>query len=150
MVESDPFVKKVTSELHDMEKKEQKLRRDAEGIREQLAQMRQRRTELERSLMVYRDMMGVGQEGSSTIEVQGTIADVAFRVLRESGGPRTVNDLVVELKTLGKLKGGGGASGRGAYATVYQAISRDTRFVKVGAGEFSPAPEVPSAPERPS
>jgi chromosome segregation ATPase len=150
MTESDPFVKKVTTEMRDMEKLEQKLRRDAESIRERLAQMRQRRTELERSLAVYREMMGGGQEVSTVIEATGTIAEVALRILRESGEPKTINDLVVELKSLGKLKGGGGASGRADYATVYQALRRDDRFVKGDNGEFSPAPEVPSAPERPS
>lgn len=149
MLESDPFVRKVTSEMREMEKRESKLRRDADNIREQLVHMRQRRTELDRSLAVYRDMMGVGQESSAPAEVQGTIADVALRVLRESGGPKTVNELAAELRAMGKLKGGG-TSGRADYATVFSAISRDDRIVKVGPGSFSPAPGVPSAPERPS
>lgn len=150
MAETDAFVKKVVAELHEMERREQKLHREADSIRQQLAQLRQRRAELDRSLTVYRDVMGVGQEGVAAAEaVEGTIADVAFRVLRENGGPMTIGSLVSELQRLGKLKSGG-ASGRADYATVYAAIRRDDRFLKVGKGEVSPAPDAPSAPERPS
>lgn len=139
MTEPDAFVKKVTSELRDMDRREHKLRRDAESIREQIAQMKQRRAELDRSLAVYRDVMGVGQEVDAPIEAsEGTIADLALKVLRENGGPMTVNALVPELQKLGKLQGGG-ASGRANYATLYQAIRRDDRFRKVGPEGFSPA-----------
>ncbi len=143
MVETDAFVKKVTSELRDMERREQKLRKEAEAIREELAGMRSHRTELDRSLAVYRKVMGIG-EGAIAVEApEGTIADVALKVLIDKGGPRSVGYLVSELQALGKLKGGG-TSGRADYGTVYQAISRDDRFVKVGKGEFSPVEEPPT------
>jgi hypothetical protein len=139
MPENDPFVKKVTGELREMDRREEKLRGDAERIRQQLVLIRQRRVELDRSLATYRDVMGVGGEpGASTEPPEGTIADVALRVLEENGSPMTVGSLVAELSSLGKLKGGG-TSGRADYGTVYQAIGRDSRFIKVGKGQFSPA-----------
>jgi len=92
--------------------------------------------------------MGVGEGVASPDVPEGTIADVALRVLLASGEPKTVGYLMSRLQALGKLKGGG-ASGRADYGTVYQAISRDPRFLKVGKGEFSPAPESPSAPPQP-
>jgi hypothetical protein len=148
VADTDPFVRKVTSELREMERREHKLQADAERIREQVFGIRRRRGELEKSLAVYQDVMGVGQASSAPDVPEGTIADVAFKVLRELGGPRTVNDLVSELQSLGKLKGGG-TSGRADYGTLYQALNRDSRFVRVGRGEFIPAPDAPSAPEQP-
>jgi hypothetical protein len=148
MPETDAFVKKVTSEIRDMERREEKLKRDAEAIRLSLGEMRQRRVELDRSLAVYREVMGVGEAVASPEVPEGTIADVALKILRDMGRPATVGYLVAELQALGKLKGGG-ASGRADYGTVYQALNRDPRFLRVGKGEFSPAPEGPSVPERP-
>ena len=80
--------------------------------------------------------MGVDQNtGNAAEPPEGTIADVALRILEENGSPMTVGSLVAELSSLGKLKGGG-TSGRADYGTVYQAITRDGRFIKVDRGQF--------------
>jgi len=152
MAEADAFIKKVNDELRDMGKKEAKLHRDAEAIRQQLSQIRQRRTELDRSLGVYRDVMGVGQEGAASAfeeaSADETIADVAHRILTQRGGSMPVPAIVRELKALGKLKGGG-TSGRADYATTYQAIRRDDRFAMSQEG-VRLAEAVPSEPEPPA
>jgi hypothetical protein len=60
----------------------------------------------------------------------------------------SVDELVTELRQMGKLKGGG-ASGRGDYGTVYRTLARaPDRFLKQpGRGEFSVVPSAPPLPD---
>ena len=155
MVETDAFVKRVESQLREIARRETKLSEQEDAIRRQRSELRSRSTELTRSLNVYRQVMEMDdsterQETRSedSTSAEGTIADIAERILRAQGRPMTTNEIVAELQRVGKLKGGG-ESGRGDYGTAYRTLLRDSRFARVDKGVFSLADD-PNEPEPPS
>jgi hypothetical protein len=145
------FVKRVETELRDLNKREKKLLDQEDTLKKQRAELRARAAELNRSLAVYRQVMGMEpsepeEAAMPTGEVtEGTIADVAFEVVHRVGGTMRTSDIATELVRLGKLTG---KDSRVDYSTVYRSLMRDSRFMPAGKGEFSVVAS--SGPQPPS
>lgn len=78
--------------------------------------------------------------GEASSVPEGTIAEMAYAILRQHGGRMKVQAILEELIKIGKLKGG-----RGDYGTLYGTLSRDTRrFRRMDKGVFAVVPNAES------
>ena len=139
----DEFLQRADAELSELINVDLALAAQEDGVRRKRAELGERIERIRASVRTYHELMGIEQQAVPSSELfggeipQGTIADMAAKLIETRGGPMKVADIVTELEKLGKLKpGGGGDSGRGNYGTVFGTLDRSRRFVKTGAGEF--------------
>lgn len=139
---TDDFIVQVERKLTELRRDDTQLAAQEEGVRRKRNDLRGQMAELQASLRVYRDFMGVPAEPSPATSIglfddvpMGTIADMASGVIRKRGEPMKVADITRALESLGKLKPED-EGGRGNYGSVYGTLKRDRRFRLLEAGKF--------------
>ena len=110
-----------------------KLRRRDDHLAESLSETREERRQvaaqiraLEANLQMLRQIAARAPSGDTMAIQAGTIADAAGVCLRQRGGSARLVELVADLQVAGKL-----LRSDGAYATLFRALTRDTRFERV-------------------
>jgi len=135
------FMARAAQDLADWVAENQKLAVDEESIRLRRVELRARITKLLRLREGYEQYMGIHLSpmlddallvpGEIAYGPMGTIANMAYRAIVQHGGQMRIKDVVAELTRLGRVGGS-----HNDYATVYRALSRDSRVERVAPGEF--------------
>ena len=138
----DDFLERAELERSSIRKQREHLASQLDGIRRKGEELAQREQDLDRSLRVYRDVMGIPERreakpvGDLFGDVpMGTIAEMAEAIIKKHGRPMKVADLTRALEEIGKLSRSA-ESTRANYGTVYGTIRNHPSFVKTGTGEF--------------
>jgi hypothetical protein len=137
---AEEFVTRVRDQLRSLRVQDDQLAATEEGIQRKRAELGARIQAYERSLEVYREVMGEQNEAKPPTSLFGeddqkglTIAEMAQAIIARGGGEARIADIAKELIRVGKVKD----EGRTGYATVYSILNRDRRFRRVGGGVFS-------------
>lgn len=128
---------KARDQLRELRAQDDQLAATMDGLIRKREELGKRMEGLERSLTVYREVMGIEDHPQLNVlgEIPtGTIAAMAEAVIVRSGGSARVADIATVLSDQGKLKSG---SGRSGYGTVYSILSRNPRFRKASEGVFT-------------
>lgn len=124
---TDAFIQKANDEMARLVQRETELAvREAE-LRRERAALKPRIDALQKSIHMYREVMGLPGEGPTVADEaesgpDSTIADRAYQTMRSRGGRMRVADIAIELGV--------------EYATAYSSLIRDARFLKGDPGEF--------------
>lgn len=142
----DEFITQVERKLGELRRDDHALAAQEEGVRRRRAELRSQMNELQASIRVYREFMGMPVELAPRATTglfddipMGTIADMSYAVVAKNGGPMKVADITRALEELGKLKPDSDGA-RGNYGSVYGTLKRDRRFRRAGTGSFGIAP----------
>lgn len=141
--DDDPFIKKANDELARLFQEEAQLAEREAEVRRERAAHKLRIEALQKSLQMYREVMGLAVAVQSAAYdtdhgFDSTIADRAYQLMRSRGGRMRVAEIADELAA---LRGDDGTSvSKSDYATVYSSLARDARFTKAAPGEFQLGP----------
>jgi hypothetical protein len=139
---ADDFITQVQRRVAEIGREDAQLAAQEDGVRRKRADLREQMGELQASLRVYREFMGVPADPQPPVGVglfddvpMGTIADMAMAVISKRGEPMKVAEITRALESLGKMKPED-EGGRGNYGSVYGTLKRDRRFRLLDAGRF--------------
>jgi hypothetical protein len=123
---SDDPIREIERQLTNLRRRDDHLAESLSETREERRQVAAQIRTLEANLQMLRQIAAKAPSGDTMAIQAGTIADAAEVCLRERGGSARLVELVADLQVAGKL-----LRSEGAYATLFRALTRDTRFERV-------------------
>lgn len=140
-MEDDGFITRVREHKASLVRENRALSAQLQGIQRKLETNILEIEGYEAALGIYLEEMGIGAaEAEETPPVglfedvpQGSVAEMAYQVIKQSGGPMKVAEVAAALAQLGKLTVG---QRKQNYRQVYSSVFRDGRFKKAGSGWF--------------